>query len=197
VTVCGCGHQGRISLKALSRGFALREVFVYDTDGAQARRLSRELADELGVDIEPVLDLKNAVSRSDICVTCTLSKKPFLMRDHVPRGAFVAAVGADSEEKQELDSLLLRDNKVVVDVLEQCALIGELHHAFDAGMLERCEVHAELGEVIAGMKPGRESHDEIIVFDSTGMALQDVVAAAAAYEKAVKVSKGAMINLAG
>jgi alanine dehydrogenase len=197
VTVCGCGNQGRISLRALSRVFTIRQVFAYDTDEIQARRFAAECGDALGVDIEPVLELKAAVRRSDICVTCTPSKKPFLMRDHVSPGTFVAAVGADSEEKQELDPPLMRGNKVVVDILEQCAKIGELHHAIDAGVLKEEDVHAELGEVIAGVQCGRESRDEIIVFDSTGMALQDVVAAAAAYEKAVKIGKGSMINLAG
>jgi alanine dehydrogenase len=195
VTVCGCGRQGRISVRALSSVFPLKQVFAYDIDGVQARSFCDELGDVMGLKIEPVLDLKTAVSRSDICVTCTPSREPFLMRDHVPPGAFVAAVGADSEEKQELDPRLLSGNKVVVDILEQCATIGELHHALDAGMLNKGDVHGELGEVVAGLKPGRKSPDEIIVFDSTGTALQDVVAAAAAYERALETGRGSITRL--
>ena len=107
-----------------------------------------------------------------------------------------AAVGADNPEKQELEPTILSRNRVVADVIEQCATIGELHHALDAGLMTRDDVHAELGEVIAGLKPGRTSAGEIIVFDSTGMALQDVVTAATLYEKAVKQGAGTQINFA-
>jgi len=110
-------------------------------------------------------------------------------------GTFVAAVGADNETKQELDPALLSTNKVLVDVLEQCAVIGELHHALDAGLMTRRKAHAELGEVIAGVKCGRTSDDEIIVFDSTGMALQDVITAAAVYELAAKDGRGKLIAI--
>jgi ornithine cyclodeaminase/alanine dehydrogenase-like protein (mu-crystallin family) len=77
-------------------------------------------------------------------------------------------------------------SKVVVDVLDQCAESGDLHHALRAGVLSRSNVHAELGEVVAGNKPGRTSQDETIIFDSTGMALQDVAVAALVYEKAAQ-----------
>jgi len=73
--------------------------------------------------------------------------------------------------------------KIVVDVLDQCASMGDLHHALDAKAVTRSSVHAELGEIVAGKKPGRESLDEITIFDSTGMALQDVAAAAMVFEK--------------
>jgi ornithine cyclodeaminase/alanine dehydrogenase-like protein (mu-crystallin family) len=85
----------------------------------------------------------------------------------------------------------------VVDIIDQAATIGDLHHAIEAGFMTKNQVHAELGEVVAGRKPGRLSPDEIIIFDSTGMALQDVVAAAAVYEKAVYRNLGMAINLGG
>jgi alanine dehydrogenase len=196
VTICGCGNQGRISLRALARVLPVESVLAYDSDHAQARRFASELGEELSIDVEAVGELKDAVRRSDICVTCTPSKQPFLARDFVAHGMFIAAVGADSSEKQELDPSVLRGNKVVVDILEQCASIGELHHALDTGVITKADVHAELGEVIAGIKPGRTSTEEVIIFDSTGMALQDVVAAAAVYEKAVSQGRGALINFA-
>jgi len=79
---------------------------------------------------------------------------------------------------------LMARAKIVVDILEQCASSGGLHHAIRSGAVSRSDVHAELGEVVAGKKPGRTSAEEIIIFDSTGMALQDVAAAALVYEKA-------------
>jgi alanine dehydrogenase len=195
-TVCGCGNQGRISLRALTKVLPLEKVWAYDRNQEQAQRFASELAGELRIDIEAVADLRTAVSRSDVCVTCTPAKQPFLKADFVVPGTFIAAVGADNAEKQELEPALLSRNKVVVDVLEQSATIGELHHALDAGLMTRDDVHGELGEVIPGVKPGRTSADEIIIFDSTGMALQDVVAAAAVYEKAVRERAGTRIDFA-
>jgi ornithine cyclodeaminase/alanine dehydrogenase-like protein (mu-crystallin family) len=96
----------------------------------------------------------------------------------------VAGVGADNEDKQELDPALLARAAVVVDILDQAAVAGDLHHAIAAGVMTRDDVRAELGEVVAGTKAGRLHHDEIIVFDSTGTALQDVAASVAVYEKA-------------
>ena len=195
-TICGCGNQGRISLRGLTKVRPIQKVWAYDVDQKAAQRFADELAEELGIDIEPVSDLRTAVRQSDICVTCTPSKQYFVKEEFVAPGTFIAAVGADSSDKQELEPALLSRSQVVVDVLEQCATIGELHHAIDAGVLTRDDVYAELGEVIAGLKPGRTSADEIVVFDSTGMALQDVVTAAAVYEKAVSEGVGTQIDFA-
>jgi ornithine cyclodeaminase/alanine dehydrogenase len=194
--ICGCGNQGRISLQALTRVLPIEKVFAYDSDEAQSRRFARELAGELRIDVEAISELESAVRQSDICITCTPSKQFFLKREFVSPGTFIAAVGADNPEKQELEPTLMRGNKVVVDLLEQCASIGELHHALDARVVTVADVHAELGEVVAGVKPGRTSSEEIIIFDSTGMALQDVVAAAAVYEKALSLGRGTLVNFA-
>jgi len=196
VTICGCGNQGRISLLALARVLPVEKVFAFDSNNAQAQSFARELAEELRIKVEAVRELENAVRQSDICITCTPSKQFFLKSDFVVPGTFIAAVGADSPEKQEIEPSLMRDNKVVADILEQCASIGELHHALDAGVFSKENVHAELGAVIAGVKPGRTSSEEIIIFDSTGMALQDVVAAALVYQKAVSMGKGTRIDFA-
>jgi ornithine cyclodeaminase/alanine dehydrogenase len=195
-TICGCGNQGRISLQALSRVLPVEKVFAYDSDEAQAQRFASELTLELPLEVEAVTELESAVGQSDICITCTPAKQFFLKRDFVKPGTFIAAVGADSPEKQELEPSLMRRNKVVVDMLEQCAQFGELHHALEAGTVKESDVHAELCEVVAGVKPGRASMEEIIIFDSTGMALQDVVTAAAVYEKAVSQGKGTLMNFA-
>ena len=111
-------------------------------------------------------------------------------------GTFIAAVGADNEEKQELDPSLLPASKLVTDLVDQCAAIGELHHALDQGLMTTKQVHAQLGEIIAGAKPGRTSQEETIVFDSTGTALQDVASAAIVYERAVATGRGTRIDFA-
>lgn len=196
ITICGCGNQGRVQLKALSRAFKFQTIFAYDNSEEQALQFAHELASDLKVSVTVVADLASAVRQSDICVTCTPSRQPLLGRDDVRPGTFVAAVGADSPEKQELHPNLMAKNKIVCDILEQCAAMGDLHHALGAGVLTRADVHAELGEVVAGRKPGRESEEEIIIFDSTGMALQDVAAAAFLYEKAQRDGAGVRLNFA-
>jgi alanine dehydrogenase len=194
-TICGCGNQGRISLKALAHVRSLTRAYAFDVDEDCARQFAVELSKETGIEVIAVSDLGKAVRESDVCVTCTPSKRYFLNREYVSPGTFIAAVGADSEDKQELDSSLLVSNKVVVDLLEQCATIGELHHALEQRLVTKADVYAELGEVIAGKKAGRTSDDEIIIFDSTGTALQDVAAAAIVYERAMSEGKGVMLNL--
>jgi alanine dehydrogenase len=196
VTICGCGSQGRISLRVLSKVLPIEKAWVWDRDQAQAQRFADELVADLRIDIEVVNDLQAAVGKSDVVITCTPSKHPFLKNDFVSPGTFIAAVGSDNPEKQELEPVLLSGKKLVADVLEQCATIGELHHALDEGLMTRQNVYGELGEVVAGFKPGRTSNDEVIIFDSTGMALQDVVTAAAVYEKAVSEAAGTLLDFA-
>jgi len=194
-TICGCGHQGRISLRALAKVRPLTQAYAWDIDREVSRRFASELAGELGIQVEAVDELAAAVRQSDICVTCTPSKRHFLEHEYVKPGTFVAAVGADSGDKQEIDPRLIASNKLVVDSLDQCAAIGELHHALDLGLITRENVYGELGQVIAGRKSGRQSNDEIIIFDSTGTALQDVAASALVYERAIASGAGAIIDL--
>jgi ornithine cyclodeaminase/alanine dehydrogenase-like protein (mu-crystallin family) len=194
VTVCGCGQQGRAHLRALARVLPLRRAYAFDRDAAAARSCADELSAELRIDVIPVADHVEAARGSDVCVTCTPSRRPFLLRKHVRAGTFVAAVGADSPDKQELEPALLAAAVVVADVLEQCAAMGELHHALEAGVLTRARVHAELAELVSGRKPGRRSADEITVFDSTGTALEDVAAAAVVYERAVAAGLGRSVD---
>jgi len=109
-------------------------------------------------------------------------------------GTFVAAVGADSPDKQELDPEIMGSATVFTDITEQCAHVGELHHALDRGIVTVANVKAELGDLISGRSSGRSSHDEITIFDSTGTALQDAAAAALTYEKAIASGRGTMMD---
>jgi alanine dehydrogenase len=196
VTICGCGKQGRAQLKAIACLYELRTVFAYDIKDELAGSFARTMANELNLTINTVADLSSAVQQSDICVTSTPSHSALLTQSDVRPGAFIAAIGADNPDKHEIHPNLMAKSKVVCDILEQCAVMGDLHHALESGLMKRSDVHAELGEVVAGTKPGRESNDEIVVFDSTGMALQDVASAAVVYERAVEGGAGVMFDLA-
>jgi ornithine cyclodeaminase/alanine dehydrogenase-like protein (mu-crystallin family) len=117
------------------------------------------------------------------------------MAGDIAPGTFIAAVGADSQGKQEIDPMLVAGATVVVDVIDQCAEIGELQHALAGGLMTREQVHAELADVVARRRPGRTRRDEITIFDSSGTALQDVAAAVAVYEKARATGRGIEVML--
>lgn len=197
VTVAGCGEQGRVQLAAILGILPIERVFVFDADPSRARRFAEERSREISIPIEVAPDLAEAVRASDVCVTCTPSRQPIVWDGDVRAGSFLAAVGADSAEKQELDPRILARAKVVVDSLEQCAGIGDLHHAIAAGLVTKTDVHAELAELVEGRRPGRESAEEITVFDSTGTALEDVAAAVAVYEKALAAGRGTRFRFSG
>jgi ornithine cyclodeaminase/alanine dehydrogenase-like protein (mu-crystallin family) len=196
-TVVGCGVQGRYHVRALAHALPLRRVWLHDILPERARRLAGDLTAELGLPVAAAPDLPAAVRSSDVCVTCTPARSPLLGPRDVPPGLFLAAVGADDEAKQELAPEILAAAAVVADHVEQCATIGELHHAIGRGLMSRADVRAELWEVVAGRRVARTSARDVVVFDSTGTALQDVAAAAAVYERALERRAGLAIALAG
>ena len=189
VTICGCGVQGRVQLLAMKSIFSIKKAYVFDLNRARAESFAAEMSKQLGIAVQVTAQLGRTTQDSDIWVTCTPSRRYYLTKEDVSPGSFVAAMGADSPEKQELDPELLKRNRVVVDVLEQCLHVGELHHAINCGM-EVHDVYAELGQIVSGKKPGRTGKEQIIIFDATGTAFQDVAAATAIYQKALRTGSG-------
>jgi alanine dehydrogenase len=188
--LCGCGGQALEQLRAIVCVRELSRVCAYDVDPSKADGFALAAEKLLGICVAPVRDLRKAMIECDIVVTCTPSKRFFVTADMVKPGVFIAAVGADHEDKQEIAPELLSRAKLVTDVTEQASRIGDLHHAIVARTMTAADVHAELGEVVAGRKAGRERDDEMIVFDSTGTGLQDVAAA-------IAVHQGAIVNGGG
>jgi alanine dehydrogenase len=186
-TICGCGQQGRAQLRAILLVLPLTRIYAFDVNERAAIDFRNELSPELKIDIEPIRDLASAIQNSDVCITCTTANESFVCKEDVKPGTFIAAVGADDEHKQEIDSALIVSAKVVADSLEQSCAIGDVHHAIAQGLMRKEDVYAELCEIVAGKKIGRVDRDEIIVFDSTGVAIEDAVAAAVVY-------KGALAN---
>jgi len=196
-TIVGCGVQGELQLAALAAVLPLERAWVLDNDYERAESMAARAAASLGLRVEAVTDLRAALRESDVCVTCTPSRRAFVTTADVPPGMFLAAVGADSQGKQELEPALVASATLVVDVLDQCADIGELQHVLAAGLMTRAQVHAELADVVVGRRPGRSREDEITIFDSSGTALQDVAAAVAVYEKARATGRGTEVKLDG
>ena len=183
-TICGCGEQGRAQLRAIQSVVPLKKIYAFDLNEHTMTELANQLSAELKIDIEPTRDLPSAIQKSDVCVTCTTASEFFVRKEDVAPGTFIAAVGADDAYKQEIDPALIASAKVVADSLNQSCAIGDTHHAIAKGLMRKEDVYAELGEIVAGKKSGRTTDDEIIIFDSTGVAMEDAVAAAAVYEKA-------------
>ena len=196
-TIVGCGVQGELQLAAIAAVLPLQRAWVLDADHERAESMAVRAAASLGLRVEPAKDLRAALRESDVCVTCTPARRAFVIAADVPPGMFIAAVGADSQGKQELEPALVASATLVVDVLDQCAEIGELQHVLSAGLMTRAQVHAELADVVVRRRPGRTRVDEITVFDSSGTALEDVAAAIAVYENARETGRGTEVKLDG
>ena len=189
-TICGCGEQAREQLRALCFILSLRKVYAFDIDSNASLRLAAQLSRELPTDIEAIRSLPGAIRSSDVVVTCTPATEFFVHKEDVGPGTFIAAVGADDSQKKEIDPALLASAKVVADSLQQVCSIGDTHHSIAAGLMRKENVYAELAEVVAGKRPGRISDSEIIIFDSTGVAIEDAAAAVIVFEKALTTSLG-------
>lgn len=192
--ICGCGGQAAAQLRALVAVRKPRRILAHDQDDARAAAFAAALGKELALPVSVEANLAQAVGKSQVVVTCTSARRYFVTQEMVRPGTFIAAVGADHEDKQEIEPRLLAGAKLVTDLTEQACRIGDLHHAIAAGAMTLESVHAELGEVIAGRKAGRESADEIIVFDSTGTGIQDVAAGIAVYRRALAAGAGTKFN---
>ncbi|HVR38244.1 MAG TPA: ornithine cyclodeaminase family protein [Thermoanaerobaculia bacterium] len=186
--VYGCGKQGRVQLEAITRVLTIERAYAHDVDAARAETYAKEMSTKL--EIEVIADAHDA----DVIITCTPANVAFLT-DAQP-GTFIAAVGADNSSKSEIAPSLMRSSRVVCDLIEQCAEIGDLRTALEANAMTRDDVHAELADIIAGRKRGRESDDEVFLYDSTGVGFQDTAAASIVYDRAVERKRGLEVDLA-
>lgn len=143
--------------------------------------------------ISAATDLESAVKHSDVILTATPAREPFLKAEWVQPGTHISCVGADMSGKQELDSALFSAARVFGDDAAQCLSVGECEIPHKSGLFT--QLNGEIGEIIAGAKPGRESDSDITIFDSTGIALQDIATAAALLHAAATQGKGQTISL--
>src|SRR5262249_2824838 len=152
--ICGCGAQAAPHVEALAPLFALERGLAWDIDEARARDFAAKM--QRAHRIPFAAAALSAAPGADIIVTCTTAREPSLTEAHVAPGAFIAAVGADNPAKSEIAPSLMARAKVVADVLDQCAHMGDLRHAITAGVMAPEQTYAELGDVVVGDKPGRQ-----------------------------------------
>jgi ectoine utilization protein EutC len=192
VAVVGSGAQARYQIRALALVRKLGEVRVWGRNQEKAAACIEDLS-RGAADVRFVLasSVREAVKGADVVITVTASREPLVQADWIAQGALVIAVGSDGPDKQELAvEVLARADRIVADSLPQCLRLGEIHHAVEKGAISKDKVTAELGQITAGLKPGRTSDDEIIVCDLTGVGVQDIAAASLVLERALQDGKG-------
>ncbi|MEQ1708444.1 MAG: ornithine cyclodeaminase family protein [Terricaulis sp.] len=196
LAIFGCGAQARAQAEALAEITPFERALVWDLDATKAKQFAHDMGDALGFAFEVAPNARSAARAADVIVTCTTARTPFLAEADVPPGAFIAAVGADHPQKSEIAPALMAKAVVVVDNLDQCLHMGDLHHAVEAGAMRPGDVHAALADIVTGARPGRSRRDAITIFDSTGTAIQDVASAALVYERAQERGAGLPFTLA-
>ncbi len=184
VGLIGAGVQARMQLAALCKVRDIRQVFIYNRTPARAQSLMEDLASRYDLQVTVVEHPRDAVEGKDIVVTTTASTAPLVNAAWLSPGTHINAIGADAAGKQELDPAILSQAKVVVDDLAQARHSGEINVALAQGLFHVDQIYACLGEIVAGKKPGRENPEEITLFDSTGLIIQDLSLALAVLELA-------------
>ncbi|RLF12240.1 MAG: alanine dehydrogenase [Thermoprotei archaeon] len=198
IGMIGAGRQARTQLAALTTIYGkLEAVRVYDISRERAQSFVEEMGKLYSgvANFKAVDSAEEAVKGADIVVTATPSRQPIVKDEWVGPGTHFNCIGADAPGKEELDPMILKRAKIVVDDMEQAIHSGEVNVPLSKGLLSEKDIHAEIGEVVAGLKPGRESESEITVFCSTGLAVQDAVTAKLAYEKAKEKGLGLYMEL--
>ncbi len=186
----GCGAQAHTQVAAILKVRPIREIAVFDRHPDHARAFAEKITAAHGVAARPVATAQAAVQGMDIVVTTTPSRAPVVQRDWLSPGAHINAIGADAAGKQELDPAILKAAKVVVDDWAQASHSGEINVALAQGEFKEEQVYGSLGEVVAGKKPGRLGPEEITVFDSTGLIIQDLALGYAVYLRARELGLG-------
>jgi len=197
VGLVGAGVQAKTQLIALLRLYgSLEEVRVWDISKNRVESYISEMRSicEGKTTLVPVKNVKDAVANADIVVTTTPSRKPLVYDEWISEGTHITCIGADAPGKEELDPKILLRAKIYVDDWEQGLHSGEVNVPFSKGIITKESIFGELGDVIAGLKPGRTSYEEITIFTSTGLAIQDAVTADIVYRKALSRNLGQWIK---
>ncbi|MGQ9586411.1 MAG: ornithine cyclodeaminase family protein [Anaerolineae bacterium] len=183
--IFGAGVQARTQLMALCHVRPIEEAWVYDPLADAAGSLAREMQEELGILVRVAREPRQAVEGMDVVITATTSRTPVFDGNWVAPGTHVTGVGSHTPEARELDETLIRRARVVVDAREAAlSEAGDILLPLKAGAITEDHIAAELGEVVAGLRPGRETSEQVTVFKSVGLALQDIATAVQVYEAA-------------
>jgi alanine dehydrogenase len=194
IGLVGSGVQAETQLAALTEVFDIKEVSVWGLIPSEVKRFIERVRKGKKFKMKAASSVRACVKESDIIVTTTPSRKPLVKLEWLKEGAHINAIGADAKGKQELDVKILKKGRIVVDAWEQASHSGEINVSLTKKQLSKKDVYANIGEVVAGRKKGRKNKKEITIFDSTGLAVQDIAIADIIYKKAKRLNKGRFIE---
>jgi alanine dehydrogenase len=189
---CGVQAQTQLDMHVLVRD--VKKIVIFDTNKEVQQHFADWARQHHKIEVEPVGSIE-AACRCDILNTLTPVKTPIVKKEYVRSGMHINAIGADAPGKEELESSILKVARVVVDDWEQSSHSGEINVPYERGELRREDLYGELGDIVAGKKPGRQSNSDITIFDSTGLGIQDIVVAHLVYNRALKADKGTHVDL--
>jgi len=190
ITSIGTGNQARMQIRAINEIMEIEEIHAWNRNPDTLSKYKTDIESELGIPVIMANSKQEAVEKADILITTTRGKGSLVEADWVKPGTHIVAIGTDQRGKQELDPALFRNAKVVVDSIAQCTEKGETWHPLSENIITKDDIHGEIGEILLGRKPGRESDEEVTIFDSTGMAIQDNTTASKIYRNAIDRNVG-------
>ncbi|MEE8186217.1 MAG: hypothetical protein V3T99_00970 [Nitrososphaerales archaeon] len=194
--IVGTGAESEPHVLALSKVMKIERVLVYGRSKEGVEGFITRVRSSLDIEVE-YAPLEKVVAGSDVLVTLTPVRSPIVMNHWVKDGIHVNAVGADAPGKQELEVSTLKRAKVIVDDWDQSSHGGEINRAIEEDAIKKEDIHGELGDVLINKIPGRVSNNEVTVFDSTGLAIQDLATASIVYKKAIKEGIGSKFAFIG
>ncbi len=185
VGIVGAGTQAKMQLIAISKIIPwIKEIKVYDVKKSARDEYVSEMKGMVKSDIRAVNSLEE-VSDSDIVMTTTPSREPIIKQDYIKPGTHINAIGADAQGKQELESSLTQKSRVIVDDMDQACHSGEVNVPLSQGIIKPENIIGTIGQIINGVVVGRQNDHEITIFDSTGLAVQDIICAKSVYKKLI------------
>jgi alanine dehydrogenase len=194
--ILGAGVQARAHIQALSRVRKIERIRLYSPSGTSADAIKRDMTPQLSCAIETADNPESVVRDADLLVTVTTAKEPIFKFEWLKPGVHISAVGSHRPDLREIDGATLAGAKVVVDSREAIrAECGDILLALKEKSIGENAIHAEIGEVLAGTKAARRNSDEITLYKSVGIAIQDVAAANLVYRKALEQGVGTTVEI--
>jgi alanine dehydrogenase len=190
ITSIGTGRQARMQIRAIREVMKIEEIHAWNRNPETLASYKADIESEFGIPVVMASSKQAAVAQADILITTTRGKGSLVEAGWVKLGTHIVAIGTDAPGKQELDPEIFRVAKVVVDSIAQCVEKGETQHPLNQKIMTQADIHAEIGEILLGRKPGRENDEEVTIFDSTGMAIQDNTTATKIYRNALEKKVG-------
>ena len=190
----GAGVQAETGLEAINEVMDIKEVRVSCRTCETKELFAQKASEKYGIPVKAVDTIKEAVQGVDVLLTTTPAREPVVKSKWISPGTHINAMGADAPGKQELDSHILQKSKIIIDCWDQASHSGEINIPVQEGLVRQSDIHGKIGDIVIGKIPGRTTDEEITVFDSTGLAVQDIVTAWNVYEKALQKGIGQKMN---